>query len=33
MMLIEELKKDINNYIKEILENTGRQVEALKEET
>ena len=32
-MLIEELKKDINNYIKEILENTGKQVEALKEET
>ena len=31
MMNIEELKKDINNSLKEIQENTGKQVE-LKEE-
>jgi hypothetical protein len=33
MMLIDEFKKDINNSLKEIQENTGKQVEALKEET
>ena len=33
MMNIEELKKDINNSLKEIQENTGKQVENLKEET
>ena len=33
MMMIEDFKKDINNSIKEIEENTGKQVEALKEET
>ena len=33
MTMIEDFKKDINNSIKEIQENTGKQVEALKEET
>jgi FtsZ-binding cell division protein ZapB len=33
MMLIEDFKKDINNSLKETQENTGKQVEALKEET
>jgi hypothetical protein len=34
MMLIENFKKDINNSLKEIQENTGKQVdEAHKEET
>jgi vacuolar-type H+-ATPase subunit E/Vma4 len=33
MMLIQDFKKDINNSLKEIQENTGKQVEALKEET
>jgi hypothetical protein len=33
MMLIEDFKKDINNFLKEIQENTQKQVEALKEET
>ena len=33
MMVIEDFKKDINNSLKEIQENTGKQVEALKEET
>jgi hypothetical protein len=33
MMLVEDFKKDINNSLKEILENTAKQVEALKEET
>ena len=33
MMLIENFKKDINNSLKEIQENTGKQLEALKEET
>ena len=33
MMMIEDFKKDINNSFKEIQENTGKQVEALKEET
>ena len=30
--MIEEFKKDINNSLKEIQENTGKQVENLKEE-
>jgi hypothetical protein len=29
-MLIEDFNKDINNSFKEILENTGKQLEALK---
>jgi hypothetical protein len=33
MMLIEDSKKDINNSLKEIQENTSKQVGALKEET
>jgi hypothetical protein len=33
MMMREEFKKDINNSLKEIQENTGKQVEARKEET
>jgi hypothetical protein len=33
MMMIQDFKKDINNSLKEIQENTGKQVEALKEET
>ena len=33
MMLIEDFKKDINNSLKEIQENTGKELEALKEET
>ena len=33
MMMMEDYKKDINNYTKEIQENAGKQVEALKEET
>ena len=32
-MMIEDFKKDINNSLKEIQENTGKQLEALKEET
>jgi hypothetical protein len=32
MMLIEDFKKDINNSLKEIQENTGKQVDVLKEE-
>ena len=32
-MLIEDYKKEINNSLKEIQENTGKQVEALKEVT
>jgi hypothetical protein len=32
-MIIQDFKKDINNALKEIQENTGRQVEALQEET
>ena len=32
-MTIESFKEDINNSLKEIQENTGKQVEALKEET
>jgi hypothetical protein len=33
MMKIEDFKKDINNSLKEIQENRGKQVEVLKEET
>jgi hypothetical protein len=33
MMIINDFKKDINNSVKEIQENTSKQVEALKEET
>ena len=33
MMMIEEFKKDINNSLKEIQDNTGKQVKALKKET
>ena len=33
MMMIEDFKKDINNSLKEIQENTVKQVETLKEET
>ena len=33
MMLIEDFKKDINNSLKEIQENTGKQLESLKEES
>jgi hypothetical protein len=32
-MLVEDIKKDINNSLKEIQENTAKKVEALKEET
>jgi hypothetical protein len=32
MMVIENFKKDIKNPLKEIQENTGKQLEALKEE-
>jgi peptidoglycan hydrolase CwlO-like protein len=31
LMMIEDFKKDINNSLKEIQENTGKQVESLKE--
>jgi hypothetical protein len=31
--MIKDIKKDINNSLKEIQENTGKQIEALKEET
>jgi hypothetical protein len=31
--MIEDLKEDINNSLKEIKENTGKQVETLKGET
>jgi hypothetical protein len=33
MMMIEDIKKDINNSLKEIQENTCKQLEALKEQT
>jgi hypothetical protein len=33
MMIIEDFKKDINNSLKEIQENTGRDLEAFKQET
>jgi hypothetical protein len=32
MMMIEDIKKDINNPLKEIQDNTGKQLEAFKEE-
>jgi hypothetical protein len=32
MMMVEDIKKDINNSLKEIQENTAKQVEDLKEE-
>jgi len=32
-MILQDFKKDINNSLKEIQDNTGKQVEALKEET
>jgi FtsZ-binding cell division protein ZapB len=32
MMLVEDFKKGVNNSLKEIQENTAKQVEALKEE-
>jgi hypothetical protein len=32
VMVVEDFKKDINNSLKEIQENTAKQVEALKEE-
>jgi hypothetical protein len=33
MMVVEDFNKGINNSLKEIQENTAKQVEALKEET
>ena len=33
MMLIDNFKKGINNSLQEIQENTGKQIEVLKEET
>jgi hypothetical protein len=33
MIVVEDFKKDINNSLKEIQEDTGKQVEALKGET
>jgi hypothetical protein len=33
MMMIGDFKKDINNSLKELQENTGKLLEALKEET
>jgi hypothetical protein len=33
MMLVEDFKKGINRSLKEIQENTAKQVEAVKEET
>jgi hypothetical protein len=33
MMVIEDFKEVINNSLKEIQENTGKQLEVLKEET
>jgi gas vesicle protein len=32
MMIVEDIKKDINNSLKEIQENTAKQVEDIKEE-
>jgi len=32
-MMMEDFNKDINNSLKEIQDNTSKQVEALKEET
>jgi vacuolar-type H+-ATPase subunit E/Vma4 len=31
MMLVEDIKKDVDNTLKEIQENTGKEVEVLKE--
>jgi hypothetical protein len=33
MMVIEDFKKDVNNSLKEIQENTDKQLKVLKEET
>ena len=33
MIMIEDFKKDINNFLKETQVSTGKQVKALKEET
>jgi hypothetical protein len=33
MILVEDFKKNINNFLKEMEENTVKQVEALREET
>ena len=33
MMMVKDIKKDFNNSLKEIQENTAKQVEDLKEET
>jgi gas vesicle protein len=33
MMMIEDCKKDINNSLKEIQEDIGKQLETLKKET
>jgi F0F1-type ATP synthase membrane subunit b/b' len=33
MMMVEDFKKEINNSLKEIQENSGKQLEALKQET
>jgi hypothetical protein len=33
MIMMEDFKKKINNFLKEIQENTGKQLEAFKEET
>ena len=32
MMMVEDIKKDFNNSLKEIQENTAKQVEDIKEE-
>ena len=32
-MMVEDIKKDLNNSLKEIQENTAKQVEDIKEET
>ena len=32
-MMVEDIKKDLNNSLKEIQENSAKDVEALKEET
>ena len=33
MIVIDDFKMEINNFLKEIQENTGKQLETLKEET
>ena len=33
MVLVEDFKKDINNSLEEIQENTAKQIETIKEET